>query len=414
MIWFFAILVVLALGGIAVVAAGRGRPDGRGVRRPPRRAVPADGPLTADDLRRVRFSLAFRGYRMSEVDALLDRLAARAGGEAAEPAADGADRRRRRVVATDRRGLGHTAPVSHRGDRLHPHRAGGGGRRADPAAARAASGGAGRLQVGHGAGQRPHRRRRARPGRPGWSSWSPTRRRARRRAGRASSRWRSGGSTAVAGLLILVRWLPSRGKHAAEAREDTWSEGPGLSILAHVGMLVGVLRLHLRLPHLARCDRSLGARPWRALLAAAAAGRRAAVADGGRGPGAAGLAHGGRRRRDAVVGRRKLGRVGPRPADHGLPAGRARQAEGRADLDHARRRAGAPGRSCSSLQGRAADPRASTCGWCRRTTPTGWPAAPARTPAASTSTATSPTAGPTSTAATSPGRGRGRSRRRGR
>lgn len=45
----------------------------------------------------------------------------------------------------------------------------------------------------------------------------------------------------VAGLLILVRWLPSRGKHASEGQEDTWSEGPGLSILAHVGMLVGVL-----------------------------------------------------------------------------------------------------------------------------------------------------------------------------
>ena len=44
----------------------------------------------------------------------------------------------------------------------------------------------------------------------------------------------------VAGLLILLRWLPSRGKHASEGREDSWSEGPGLSILAHVGMLVGV------------------------------------------------------------------------------------------------------------------------------------------------------------------------------
>ena len=47
--------------------------------------------------------------------------------------------------------------------------------------------------------------------------------------------------TTVAGLLILVRWLPSRGKHADQAREDTWSEGPGLSVLAHVGLLVGVL-----------------------------------------------------------------------------------------------------------------------------------------------------------------------------
>lgn len=44
-----------------------------------------------------------------------------------------------------------------------------------------------------------------------------------------------------AGLLILVRWLPSRGRHATVARQDSWSEGPGLSILAHVGMLVGVL-----------------------------------------------------------------------------------------------------------------------------------------------------------------------------
>jgi hypothetical protein len=45
----------------------------------------------------------------------------------------------------------------------------------------------------------------------------------------------------VAGLLILVRWLPSHGKHASEGRRDTWSEGPGLSVLAHVGMLVGVI-----------------------------------------------------------------------------------------------------------------------------------------------------------------------------
>jgi hypothetical protein len=45
----------------------------------------------------------------------------------------------------------------------------------------------------------------------------------------------------VAGLLILVRWLPSRGKHASEAQQDSWSEGPGLSVLAHVGMLVGVV-----------------------------------------------------------------------------------------------------------------------------------------------------------------------------
>lgn len=45
----------------------------------------------------------------------------------------------------------------------------------------------------------------------------------------------------LAGLLILVRWIPSRGKHAVAGTEDSWSEGPGLSILAHVGMFVGVV-----------------------------------------------------------------------------------------------------------------------------------------------------------------------------
>jgi uncharacterized membrane protein len=47
--------------------------------------------------------------------------------------------------------------------------------------------------------------------------------------------------TALVGLLILLRWLPSRGKHASDTTDDSWSEGPGLSVLAHVGMLVGVL-----------------------------------------------------------------------------------------------------------------------------------------------------------------------------
>jgi DivIVA domain-containing protein len=76
MTWFFAFLIVAVMGMVAVVASGRGgsmaetfddRPDSR---------VQADGPLTAADLRGVRFSTAFRGYRMSEVDSLLDRLAA--------------------------------------------------------------------------------------------------------------------------------------------------------------------------------------------------------------------------------------------------------------------------------------------------------------------------------------------------
>lgn len=47
--------------------------------------------------------------------------------------------------------------------------------------------------------------------------------------------------TALLGLLILLRWVPSRGKHASDTTDDSWSEGPGLSVLAHVGMLVGVM-----------------------------------------------------------------------------------------------------------------------------------------------------------------------------
>lgn len=47
--------------------------------------------------------------------------------------------------------------------------------------------------------------------------------------------------TALAGLLILMRWLPTRGRHAGDRATDSWSKGPGLSILAHVGMLVGVM-----------------------------------------------------------------------------------------------------------------------------------------------------------------------------
>src|SRR5690242_18983901 len=35
---------------------------------------------------------------------------------------------------------------------------------------------------------------------------------------------------AVAGLLILVRWLPSRGRHASMGARDSWSSGPGLSV----------------------------------------------------------------------------------------------------------------------------------------------------------------------------------------
>ncbi|HXH81244.1 hypothetical protein [Nocardioides sp.] len=46
--------------------------------------------------------------------------------------------------------------------------------------------------------------------------------------------------TTFFGLLILARWLPARGKHARSGATDSWSKGPWLSVLAHVGLLGGV------------------------------------------------------------------------------------------------------------------------------------------------------------------------------
>ncbi len=88
MMWVFAVIIVLVVGGIVVVAAGAGDPlspsydDRRDV------VVPDAGPLGAEDLLAVRFTTSVRGYRASEVDALLDRLAAQLG-NAHRPAGPG-------------------------------------------------------------------------------------------------------------------------------------------------------------------------------------------------------------------------------------------------------------------------------------------------------------------------------------
>jgi DivIVA domain-containing protein len=75
------VVVLLAvLGGVAAVAAGFGDvlvPTWRDSAPLP---LPAGRRLTADDLSGARFSVAFRGYRMAEVDLVIDRLA----GELAE------------------------------------------------------------------------------------------------------------------------------------------------------------------------------------------------------------------------------------------------------------------------------------------------------------------------------------------
>lgn len=69
------LLVVLAvIGGIAVVAAGRW--GGLAPAEPERSAAGAlpPGEVGRPEVDALRFTLAVRGYRMSEVDAVLDRL----------------------------------------------------------------------------------------------------------------------------------------------------------------------------------------------------------------------------------------------------------------------------------------------------------------------------------------------------
>lgn len=91
MMWVFAIIIVLVLGGIAAVAAGFGSPMAETYTDRPDALVPAEGPLRATDLRRVRFSVTLRGYRMSEVDALLARLAQEAAQRESTPEQVGHD-----------------------------------------------------------------------------------------------------------------------------------------------------------------------------------------------------------------------------------------------------------------------------------------------------------------------------------
>lgn len=73
------LLELLVLAGIVVAVAlvSAGRTDGMSDVPPDARdlGLPDDGPLAVQDLERVRFPLAFRGYQMADVDRVLDRLA---------------------------------------------------------------------------------------------------------------------------------------------------------------------------------------------------------------------------------------------------------------------------------------------------------------------------------------------------
>jgi len=73
--WFFALVIVLLIGAVAVVASGRWGSMAEVYDDRPDVLVPARRALTADDIESSRFGIGVRGYRMDEVDTLLERVA---------------------------------------------------------------------------------------------------------------------------------------------------------------------------------------------------------------------------------------------------------------------------------------------------------------------------------------------------
>ena len=75
MFWFQLCVVVALLIAVGWVAVGGGGHMSQPTPDRPDPAVPEAGLLARDDVDKVRFSVGARGYRMDEVDDVLDRLA---------------------------------------------------------------------------------------------------------------------------------------------------------------------------------------------------------------------------------------------------------------------------------------------------------------------------------------------------
>jgi len=75
-LYFQFVVVAAVFGGIAWVAAGRGGGITDAHQDRPDVALPDDRQLGKPDIDAVRFTVGWRGYRMDEVDKVLDRLAA--------------------------------------------------------------------------------------------------------------------------------------------------------------------------------------------------------------------------------------------------------------------------------------------------------------------------------------------------
>ena len=73
MLVVFVVVIVVVVFAVAAVASGRGD----GLDAPERDlATPwlPDGPVSPGDVEAVRFAIGLRGYRMDQVDEVLDRL----------------------------------------------------------------------------------------------------------------------------------------------------------------------------------------------------------------------------------------------------------------------------------------------------------------------------------------------------
>lgn len=73
MVWVFVAFAILVVLGAALLLTGR---TDAGTDQDEARPVVPQSPLTAEDVRELRFRVGLRGYRMADVDAALAAIAA--------------------------------------------------------------------------------------------------------------------------------------------------------------------------------------------------------------------------------------------------------------------------------------------------------------------------------------------------
>ncbi|MFE0463938.1 DivIVA domain-containing protein [Kitasatospora sp. NPDC058965] len=76
MFWVIVVAMAVVVGGAALVALGGGGSLPEAVHDRIAARLPQERPLSRDDVDGIRMPMALRGYRMDEVDDVLDRLGA--------------------------------------------------------------------------------------------------------------------------------------------------------------------------------------------------------------------------------------------------------------------------------------------------------------------------------------------------